>query len=107
MPGVGDRVRDASMTVGRATHNAWTGVIERASHMRSAGEETTTALIGKVRMSSSKKAPAPKKATKATKSVPKAKQTAKATKSVPTAKKATGATKASVPAKKVAKKPIP
>jgi hypothetical protein len=101
MLSVGHRVRVASTAVGRTTHNAWTGVIERASHMRSAGEESTKTLVGKVRKSSNKKAPAPAKAAKATKSVPKA---AKAT---TTAKKATGTTKASVPAKKVAKKPIP
>ena len=81
MPNVGDRVRGASTTVNRATQSAWSGVVERASHMRSTGEESTKALIGKVRRSSSKEVPASVKATKAS--------------------------KASTPAKKVAKKPTP
>jgi hypothetical protein len=102
MPEIGDRVRVAITTVGKVARKGATGVIGGVSHLRSTGEESMTALIGKVKATSGKKAPA--KVAKARKSGPTAKKVAKTTKSAPTAKRAVKATKASAPVKKAATK---
>jgi hypothetical protein len=77
MPEVGDRVRVASTKVSQAPRDGVvTGVVGQLLRIRwSTGEESTVvpgpgavAVIGKVRASSSRKALAPAKATKATKS---------------------------------------
>jgi Domain of unknown function (DUF1918) len=75
MPNVGDRVRVASTKVDQAPRNGVvTGVSGQLLRIRwTTGEESSivpgpgsVAAIGKVRASSSKKAPAPAKATKST-----------------------------------------
>jgi hypothetical protein len=86
MPEVGDRVRVESTKVGQAPRDGVvTGVIGRLLRVKwSTSEESTVApgpgavaVIGKVRASSSRKAPVPARVSKATKSAKKATKTAK------------------------------
>jgi hypothetical protein len=81
MPEVGDRVRVHSTKVGQAPRDGVvTSVIGQLLHVRwSTGEESTivpapgsVAVIGKVKVSSGKKASPPVKAAKATESAKKA-----------------------------------
>jgi hypothetical protein len=78
MPEVGDRVRLESTKVGQAAREGVvTGVVGRLLRIKwSTGEESTivpgpgaVAVVGKVRASSGKKAPAPAKVSKAKKLV--------------------------------------
>jgi hypothetical protein len=80
MPEVGDRVRVESTKVGQAPRDGVvTDVVGRLLRIKwSTGEESTVvpgpgsvAVIGKVRASSGKKAPAPAKVSKASKSAKK------------------------------------